>query len=106
MGAVTFAVVNERVWELDRLLFVLLLRLLVWLAVVVIVGDAVLDLWERGSRILAVLAGIFFPVTVLVWPWLHDAFGYPLWLAIVAAIAAQSLSFTATAGERVGAAWR
>lgn len=103
---VTLAGVSARVWALDGLLFALLLRLVVWGAFAVVVGDAVGDLWRRGHEILAVVSLVFFPVTFVVWPWLHEAFGRPLWLALVAAVVAQSLSFTIAANERATAAFR
>ena len=98
--------VNDRVWALDALLFALLLRLVVWAAFVVVVGDAVVSLWERGREVLAVVALVFFPVTFVVWPWLHEAFGRPLWLALVGAIVAQTLSFAVSRSARVIAAFR
>ena len=92
--------VNERVWALDGLLFALLLRLVVWGAFAVIVGDAVVGFWERGRELLAGLALVFFPVTFVVWPWVHEAFGRPLWIAALAAVVAQALSFTLSGRER------
>ena len=103
---VTLARVNDRVWALDALLFALLLRLVVWAAFVVVVGDAVATLWERGREVLAIIALVFFPATFVVWPWLHEAFGQPLWLALVAAVVAQTVSFAASRSARVIAAFR
>ena len=97
--------VNGRVWELDRLLFGLLLRLVVWTSFAVVVGDALIELWERGRHLLALLAALVFPVTFLVWPWTHEAFDRPLWAAVVAAFVAQLLSFTLVLRGRVTVAY-
>ena len=66
----------------------LLARAVMWGMFIIIVGDAVVTLWDRGDEVLAVLAVIFFPATIFIWPWTHEAFGYPLWIAfLIAAIA-------------------
>ena len=75
-----------------RILAGLLARAVFWAAVGVIVVDAALTLWRNGRQALAVAAAILFPITILVWPWTHEAFGYPLWLAFVIAAVAYPIS--------------
>lgn len=75
-----------------RLLIFLIGRAIFSVCVAIIVVDAVRQLGDRGDEALAVAAAIFFPITFLVWPWTHEAFGYPLWILIVIAIVAYSIS--------------
>ena len=52
----------------------------------IVVGDAVVELWGRGDEVLAILAAVGFPITFVVWPWRHEAFGIPLWIFFVAGV--------------------
>lgn len=85
-----------------RLLIGLVARALFWVGLGVIVIDAVVELWNRGDGALAVAAAIFFPVTFIVWPWTHEAFGYPLWIVLVAAVIAYPISTFVGGLEPVG----
>jgi len=84
---------------LDALLVALLGRLAFWVALVFIAADAVIDLWRDGNRVLAVLAGVFAPLTFVVWPWQHRAFGVPLWIVLLAGVAARALASAAAHGR-------
>jgi hypothetical protein len=53
----------------------------------VIVGDAAHMYWLGDNALLSVLSVVFFPVTYVLWPWTHDAFGYPLWAFFFASLA-------------------
>lgn len=53
-------------------------------AMCVVVGDAVVSLWERGSHLLSVLSAIVFPATWIIWPWRHETRGIHLWILFVA----------------------
>ena len=75
-----------------RLLVGLIARALVWAAFALIVGDALITLWDRGEYALAVAAAILFPITIFLWPWTHQAFGHPLWWAFVIAAVAYPIS--------------
>lgn len=52
----------------------------------IVVGDAVVELWGRGDELLAILAAVGFPITFIIWPWRHEAFGIPLWIFFVAGV--------------------
>lgn len=67
-------------------------RAIVWICFAVIVGDAVVTLFHRGNGVLGVLAAIFFPITVFVWPWTHRAFGMSLIVFFVVAAVAYPIS--------------
>ena len=82
----------ERDREVDLLLVRLLVRLVFWASIAAVTVDAVVDLWQGGRYMVALAAGILFPVTFVVWPWTHKLFGVPLWFAVIAAVVAQSLS--------------
>jgi hypothetical protein len=60
-------------------------------AVVIVVGDAAIELWGRGDEVWAVVAVIGFPITYVVWPWTHEAFGLPLWVFFIAGIVSYSI---------------
>jgi hypothetical protein len=70
----------------------LVARAVMWAALGVIVMDAVLTLWREGREVLAVAAGIFFPITILIWRGVMRPSGYPLWWAFVVAIVAYPIS--------------
>lgn len=55
-------------------------------ALVVVVGDAVIALWNDGRHVLSILAGVGFPITFVVWPWTHEAWGIPLWVLFAAGV--------------------
>jgi hypothetical protein len=61
-----------------RLFIGVIARLIVWACVAVIVGDAVVTMWDRANYVLMVAALCFFPATVFIWPWTHSAFGVSL----------------------------
>ena len=88
----------DRQRSLDVLLVALAGRLAFWAAFALIAVDAVVDLWRDGSQALAVLAGLFAPVTFVVWPWQHEAFGAPLWIVFLVAVAARALAVAAVRG--------
>jgi hypothetical protein len=75
-----------------RTLIGVVARLIVYAGFIVIVGDALLTLWERGEYALAVAAAVFFPLTVLFWPWRHDAFGASLIWVFIATVIAYPIS--------------
>jgi hypothetical protein len=60
-------------------------------SVVIVVGDAAVELWGRGDEIWAIVAVVLFPVTFLVWPWTHEAFGVPLWVFFLAGTVSYSI---------------
>jgi len=70
----------------------LLLVLLGIAALVVIVGDAVIELWGDDRQLLAILALIGVPITLFVWPWTHEAFGIPLWPVLIAGVVAMKMA--------------
>lgn len=67
--------------------FVGLQALLVGLAAIgapaIVVQDAVIDLWNRGEHTWSVMAAVGFPITFVVWPWTHEAWGFPLWIVFI-----------------------
>jgi hypothetical protein len=77
-----------------RLTIGVIARMVTYAAFVVIVGDAVLTLIQRGGGgiVTAVFALGFFPVTIVVWPWTHEAFGVSLIVFFVAAVVAYPIS--------------
>ena len=60
-------------------------------SLVIVVGDAVIDLWQRGDEVLAILAAVGFPITFLIWPWRHETFGIPLWIVFLAGVISYSI---------------
>lgn len=78
-----------------RTLIGLSARLVFWVCVVLIVVDAVSELWRREDFALAVAAAILFPITVFVWPLAElegDIVGLTLWWLLVVAIVAYPVS--------------
>ena len=88
----------DRQRSLDVLLVALAGRLAFWAAFALIAVDAVVELWREGSHTLAVLAGVFAPVTFVVWPWQHEVFGFPLWIVFLVAVAARALALATARG--------
>jgi hypothetical protein len=80
------------VMEIGRGLIGVCARLMMWACIVVIVGDAATTLWQRGEHGLAFFSVVLFPATTFIWPWIHDAFGLPLWIAGIVALAAYPIS--------------
>lgn len=69
-----------------RLVIGALARLLGLIALWLIVGDAVTELWRRGDEVLAVVAAIFFPITAVVWPIAEtgaQVFGLTCWWLLI-----------------------
>jgi TctA family transporter len=78
-----------------RFLIGLVARAAFWAAVVVIVGDAVIELWNDDNKVLAIASIVLFPITIFVWPLSnldHAAFGYDLWLFLAVAVIAYPIS--------------
>jgi len=75
-----------------RLLIGLIARAVTWLGVALIVGDAVVNLFQDGRAALGVAAAILFPVTFFVWPWTHHAFGVSLIIVFVVTVIAYPIS--------------
>lgn len=72
-----------------------LARALMWVCLGAIVVDAVITLWQDNNQVLAVFAGIFFPITVFVWPfypWGHEVFGIALWIVFLVGLGSYWLS--------------
>ena len=78
----------------------LLLMLVAVASLVIVVGDAVVELWGDGRHILSVLAAVGFPITFVIWPWTHEAFGIPLWAVFIAGVVSFKLASFWT--ERAG----
>lgn len=60
-------------------------------AIGIVVGDAVIELWSDGRELLAILAGVGFPITFLIWPWTHEMWGIPLWIFFIAGFVSFSI---------------
>jgi hypothetical protein len=75
-----------------RLAIGLVARAVVWGCFLVIVGDAVVTLWQRGQYVLAFVAAGVFPATIIIWPWTYSAFGVSLIVFFVAAAIAYPIS--------------
>jgi hypothetical protein len=69
----------------------LLLTIVAMGAVLLVVGDAAVELWRDERAVLAILAVVGFPMTFVVWPWTHEAFGIPLWIVFIAGTIAFSM---------------
>lgn len=70
-------------------------RVVFWVALALIVVDAVAELWKRGDAPLAVAAAAFFPVTVFVWPLAETGaavFGLTCWWLLIVCIVAYPIS--------------
>jgi hypothetical protein len=65
-----------------RLAVGLVARIIFWIGAGLIVYEAGTTLWHHGEKALAVASALFFPVTILVWPWKHEAFNHPLWIVL------------------------
>jgi hypothetical protein len=63
-----------------RLMVGLLARLFFFVCFAFVEIDALVTLAHRSDWNLFFWALIGFPITVLVWPWTHWAFGVPLWI--------------------------
>lgn len=61
-----------------------ILVLIAGAAMVIVVGDAVVELWTDGRVVMSVLALVAFPLTFLIWPWTHAVVGIPLWIIAIA----------------------
>lgn len=72
-----------------------LARAAFWVAVLMIVIDAVNTLWSRGNRPLSVAALVFFPITLFAWPIKHHEYtslGISMWQLLLAAMIAYPIS--------------
>ncbi len=67
-------------------------RIITWVAIAIIVIDAVVSLWQDGNYILSVLAAILFPATVFIWPWTHSLWGVSLIIVFAIAVVAYPIS--------------
>jgi hypothetical protein len=67
-------------------------RLIVYAGFAIIVGDAVVTLWQRGQYLFALIALGAFPATVFLWPWTHAAFGVSLIWVFAATLIAYPIS--------------
>jgi hypothetical protein len=78
-----------------RLVIGIVARLAVYACFALILGDAFFELWRDHHVVLAVLALIFFPATIFIWPITHlgdTVFGLKLWLVFVTALVAYPVS--------------
>jgi DNA-binding response OmpR family regulator len=60
-------------------------------APLIIVTDAVIDLVRDERYVLGLLALVGFPITFVVWPWTHGAFGIPLWPVLITGVVSLSI---------------
>ncbi|MDQ2910709.1 MAG: hypothetical protein M3R39_06810 [Actinomycetota bacterium] len=78
-----------------RALIGIVSRLLVYACFVLLIGDAAVELWRGQNYFWSVMAVIFFPVTIFVWPLTHlsdTVFGLPLWFVFVVSVVAYPIS--------------
>lgn len=78
-----------------RVLIGVVSRLLVYICFALIIGDAVVELWRDQNYVLSILAAIFFPVTIFLWPLTHltdTVFGFELWLVFVVSLVSYPIS--------------
>jgi len=67
-------------------------RAIWFVAMVAVYVDALVVLAKRPNWGLFFGALIAFPITILVWPWKHTAFGVPLWIVGVVMLVAYPIS--------------
>src|SRR4051812_22562236 len=70
-------------------------RIIVYVCFGLLIGDAVVTEWRHQNYVLSVLALIFFPATIFLWPLTHlgdTVFGVKLWLLFVISLVAYPIS--------------